>query len=120
VAALFVISAALAMLLSALYVRYRDIAIIWSVAVTVLFYGTPILYPLEIVPDTVRDFILLNPLTPIFEQARQWIIDPDAPGAVSAAGGIEGLIAPALIYALICFMAVRVFSREAPRIAEEL
>ncbi len=39
------------MLLSALYVRFRDVAIIWSVAATVLFYGTPILYPIEVVPE---------------------------------------------------------------------
>lgn len=120
VALLFVISAALAMLLASLYVRYRDVSILWSVVVTVLFYGTPILYPLEIVPDSVLDFILLNPLTPIFDQARQWIIDPGAPGAIDHAGGIEWLIAPALIYAGVCALGVWVFAREAPRIAEEL
>ena len=41
------------MLLSALYPRFRDTGIIWGVAVTALFYATPVLYPLEIVPATL-------------------------------------------------------------------
>jgi ABC-type polysaccharide/polyol phosphate export permease len=108
------------MLLSVLYVRYRDVLIIWSVATTALFYATPVLYPIEFVPAEFYDLVFLNPLTPIMEQARVWIIDPDAPGAVSAAGGFVHLIPAIVIYIGVCVLAVRVFSREAPRIAEEL
>ncbi|MCB0831685.1 MAG: ABC transporter permease, partial [Solirubrobacterales bacterium] len=87
VIALFVFTMAVSMLLSALYVRFRDVGIIWSVLVTAIFYATPVLYPIEIVPSQYVDWIMANPLTPIFEQARHWVIDPGAPGAVSAAGG---------------------------------
>ena len=48
------------------------------------------------------------------------MIDPSAPGPATAAGGYDGLIAPALIYLAVCIVAVWVFNREAPRIAEEL
>ncbi|HKG35632.1 MAG TPA: ABC transporter permease [Solirubrobacterales bacterium] len=118
--ALFVFTTAVAMILSSLYVRFRDVAIIWSVLVAVLFYGTPILYPLEVVPDTLHDFLMVNPLTPIFEQMRAWIIDPGAPGAVDAAGGVLYLLPALAMYMGICALAVWVFNREAPRIAEEL
>ena len=117
---LFVLTTAVSMIVSSLYPRFRDISIIWTVLSTVLFYGTPILYPIEVVPQTLRDFLLVNPLTPLFELARVWVIDPSAPGPVEAAGGVEGLVAPALIYAAICVFAVWVFKREAPRIAEQL
>lgn len=120
VVALFILTLALAMLLSSLYVRYRDVGIIWSVAVTALFYATPVLYPLEIVPEQYIDLIMLNPLTPIFAQARHWVIDPSAPGAVEAAGGVVHLLPAAAIYVATCISAVYVFRREAPRIAEEL
>jgi ABC-2 type transport system permease protein len=119
-AAIIVITVAVSMLVSALYVRYRDVAIIWSVGVTALFYATPVLYPLEFVPDRFRELIALNPLTPIFCQIRAWVIDPDAPGAAAAVGGWADLIAPAAIFVAICALAVWVFNREAPRIAEEL
>jgi ABC-2 type transport system permease protein len=119
-AAMIVLTAAVSMLLSALYVRYRDVAIIWSVAVTALFYATPVLYPLEFVPDRFRELVALNPLTPLFCQIRKWVIDPDAPGAAAAVGGWSHLIAPAAIFVAICALAIWVFRREAPRVAEEL
>jgi ABC-2 type transport system permease protein len=118
--ALFVFTAAVAMMLSALYVRFRDMAIIWGVLASVLFYGTPILYPIEIVPEQYRDFILLNPLAPIFEQVRVWVLDPTAPTAVQAAGGRLDLIPAVAIYVTVCVLGVWVFARMAPRIAEEL
>ncbi|MGN6587956.1 MAG: ABC transporter permease, partial [Solirubrobacterales bacterium] len=47
VLALLVLTCALSMLLSVLFVRFRDVAILWTVLAQVLFYGTPILYPIE-------------------------------------------------------------------------
>jgi ABC-2 type transport system permease protein len=120
VVALFVFATAVSLLLSSLYVRFRDAAIIWSVLSAALFYATPVLYPIEAVPSTYRDLISLNPLTPLFEQARKWVIDPDAPGAASAAGGWTHLLAPLALFLAICSVAAWYFNREAPRIAEQL
>ncbi|HSC20362.1 MAG TPA: ABC transporter permease, partial [Solirubrobacterales bacterium] len=47
VVALFALTAAVSMTLSVLYVRFRDVAIIWIVLAQVLFYATPILYPVN-------------------------------------------------------------------------
>jgi ABC-2 type transport system permease protein len=116
---LLVLTAAVAVLLSALYPRFRDTGIIWGVAATALFYATPVLYPIEIVSGTLRDIISLNPLAPLFELARMWVIDPDAPGPVAASGAVS-LVVAAGIFVLVCVAAAWVFQREAPRIAEEL
>jgi ABC-2 type transport system permease protein len=118
--ALFVFTTAVATMLSALYVRFRDVAIIWTVLATVFFYGTPILYPIEIVPEQYRNIILLNPLAPIFEQVRVWVLDPTAPTAVEAAGSFAALLPAIAIYIATCIAGAWVFTREAPRIAEEL
>ena len=118
--ALIVLTAATATILSALYPRFRDTAIIWSVAATALFYATPVLYPIEIVSGTLRDLLALNPLSPLFELARKWVIDPSAPGPAAAAGGSLRLLVPAAVFVLVCALAVWIFQREAPRIAEEL
>jgi ABC-2 type transport system permease protein len=121
VLALLVITVAVSVLISAVYPRLRDMALIWSVLATVLFYGTPILYPISAAPETFQDVLQLNPLTPIFEQANRWIIDPNAPGAIEAVDGSEYLlVASAAIYAGVCVAAAWLFRREAPRIAEEL
>jgi len=117
--ALIVFTAAVSMIVSSLYPRFRDTAIIWTVLATVLFYGTPVLYPLDKVPDTMQDLLALNPLTPLFAVAREWVIDPSAPGPAAAVGW--GLVAvSAVIYVGVCALAVWVFNREAPRIAEQL
>ena len=121
---LFVFTSAVSMLLSTLYVRFRDVAIMWSVAALALFYGSPILYPFDasVIPalDQYRTVMSINPLTPFFAQVRHWIIDPSAPTAVEAVGGWAHMVAPATIFVGVCVIAVWVFNREAPRVAEEL
>lgn len=109
-----------ALALSALYPRYRDIEQIWTVVNRVLFYGTPILYPIEFVPSSFREIVALNPLAPIFEQARIWVIDPEAWTITEAAGGTLALLAPIAIAVAICVFGAWIFEREAPRVAERL
>jgi ABC-2 type transport system permease protein len=120
VGALTILTISASMLLSCLYVRYRDVAIIWGVAATALFYASPVLYPIEKVPDKYRHILALNPLTPLFAEVRKVMIDPNAPGAAEAVGGWGHLIPPALISIGLCVLAVWYFSREAPKVAEEL
>jgi ABC-2 type transport system permease protein len=117
----FVLTCAASLLLSALNVRFRDIAIIWTVVAQVLLYATPIIYPFEFIPPSfLRDVLLANPFTLIFEQARVWIIDPTAPSALDIAGSWLNMLPAAAIYVLTCILGVWVFKREAPKIAERL
>lgn len=117
---LFVITTAVSMIVSSLYPRFRDIGIIWQVFSTALFYATPVLYPIESAPESLRKIMALNPLAPLLELARKWVIDPDAPGPAGAAGGYVWVLASMAVFALVCVLAVWTFNREAPRIAEEL
>jgi ABC-2 type transport system permease protein len=121
IAALLILTTGVSLLLSALYVRLRDVAIIWTVLATVLFYATPVLYAITYLDGAFKTAIMLNPLTPIFNQAREWVIDPSAPGAIEAANGDWWLLAiPALLYVAVCALGVWTFAREAPRVAENL
>ena len=119
---LLVLTTAVSMIVSSLYPRFRDVAIIWTVFSTALFYATPVLYSVQNLTGhhTLRQIILLNPLAPIFELARKWMVQSNAPGPVAAGGGYVQLLAPIAIYVAICVFAVWIFRREAPRIAEEL
>jgi len=129
-AALALLTAAVSMAFAVLYVRFRDIAIIWVVAAQMLFYGTPILYPLgeteeghRVVSRTIEKLLMINPLAVIFEQARKWILhegETAAPKATTAAGGWVHLLPAVAIFLGVCAFAVWIFNREAPRIAEEL
>jgi ABC-2 type transport system permease protein len=123
VLALVILTAAMSMALSVLYVRFRDVAIIWVVASQMLFYATPILYPLGkggFEDATVAKYLMINPLAVIFEQVRVWVLEPEAPSAAAVAGSKLHLLPALFIYLGICAFAVWIFAREAPRVAEEL
>jgi ABC-2 type transport system permease protein len=119
---LFVGAAGISMALSALYVRFRDVAIIWVVLAQVLLYLTPILYPVNSFGEETKEHLLMwNPLSVIFEQVRVWVLhEPHAPTAAEAAGGWLGLLPAAIFFFGACGFGVWYFSREAPRIAEDL
>jgi ABC-2 type transport system permease protein len=117
---MFVFTTAVSMIVASLYPRFRDIAIIWGVFSMALFYATPVLYPLERAPDSLRTIILLNPITSLLQLSREWVLDPSAPSLVDMAGGRAELIPAVVIFIVVCVFAVWIFNREAPRIAEKL
>jgi len=119
-AAIFVLTAAVSMMLSVLYVRFRDIAIIWTVLSQVLFYATPVLYPITAVPEAYQHILMINPLAPIFNEVQVWVINPDAPTAAAVAGGALALVPAAVLFVGICVFSAWIFERDAPRVAERL
>jgi len=108
------------MLLSALYVRYRDVEPIWEVGLQMLFYASPILYVASKYPDSVENLAMANPIAAIVTEARHVLIDPSAPTAAETIGGTVWLLVPLAVIALVAALGFWVFTREAPRIAEEL
>lgn len=121
VALLGIFTAAVSVILSVLYVRFRDVAIIWGVLAQILFYATPVLYPIELLNNqTLEKILMFNPLAPIFEQVRVWVLEPSAPTASEVAGGAIWLLPALAIYVGVCVFSVWIFNRDAPRIAEDL
>lgn len=51
-----------AFLTAPLYVRFRDLVIIWEVLVSLLFYITPVFYPLQMLPGYIQQVLLTNPM----------------------------------------------------------
>lgn len=62
---------ALALLFSAIGVYLRDISQVVTLLITVTLFLTPIFFPIEAVPKSLRRVIYLNPLTFIVQQARE-------------------------------------------------
>jgi len=121
---LAVLASGLAMLLSALYVRARDLKPIWDVVLQILFYGSPIFYAIETVqesaPDWVAKALMLNPFAAILQQARHAVVSPEYETAASAIGGTWRLLAPLAVIAVVAAVGYLVFRRAAPRLAEDL
>jgi ABC-2 type transport system permease protein len=119
--ALGALAGGLSMLLSALYVRFRDMKPIWEVVLQALFYATPILYVIETLPTAkLQHLLMLSPVAALLTEVRHVFIDPQAPSATAAAGGTLRLLIPIVIVLVLLVVGFWVFNREAPRIAEEL
>jgi ABC-2 type transport system permease protein len=118
--ALVVFTTGVAMILSSLYVKYRDVAPIWAVFTQLLFYATPVLYAIEVVPESLQKLFMANPVAQFLEYTRYWVVDPGAPSGVDAIGGWTWFLVPAGIYVAVCLFGLWIFNREAPRIAERL
>jgi ABC-2 type transport system permease protein len=120
--ALGLFSGGAAMILSALYVRFRDVKPIWEVFSQALYFGTPVIYAIETIADrqTFVHIVMSNPLAVILEQFRHAVVDQGAPNAVDAAGGWVWMLIPIAVFIATIAVGVWYFDREAPRIAEEL
>ena len=73
---LYVLVVGLALLLCALFPKFRDIHHIWEVFVQLGFWATPIIYPISIVPEKYHTLIFLNPVARIIQGCRQALIGP--------------------------------------------
>jgi ABC-2 type transport system permease protein len=114
------------MLLSALFVRFRDIQPIWSVALQLFYWGSPILFTIE-TAETHKVFgvsfariLVLNPLGAILTEARKILLQPSAPSAAEAAGGAIWLLIPITIIVVLFGVGLWYFNHEAPLISERL
>lgn len=60
-----------------IYIKLRDFLSVWEVILQLIFWGTPIVYPLSILPESLQRLALLNPLTVIITQSRAALISGD-------------------------------------------
>lgn len=120
VALLTVFASGLGLLLSVLFVRFRDMKPIWELVGQMLFYASPILYVATNVPESFQRAYLANPLATILTQMRHAVVDPTARTAAETIGGAPRLLVPLAVVAIVAALGVWAFVRQAPRVAENL
>jgi ABC-2 type transport system permease protein len=117
--------AGLALLLSALFVRFRDVEPIWDVCLQALFYAAPIFYTVDVVRnkthlDWLPKVILFNPFAAVLQQTRHALIDPSHRSLTAEFGSAVWLLIPIGLSVASVVIGYIVFNREAPHVAEEL
>jgi ABC-2 type transport system permease protein len=131
VAFLAVFATGVAMLLSALFVNFRDIQPIWDVVQQILFYASPVIISVDTVSEkfagkrlfgvmSVVHLYMLNPLAVALQQFRHAMVTHSTPSAERLLGGWTGMLEPALIVAVVFALGFWVFNRSAGLIAENL
>ena len=76
---LILVCTGVGMLMSALYVFFRDLSYFYELLTFLLWISSPIFYPPDIVPESVNRFLVLNPILPIIESIRQISLSGDLP-----------------------------------------
>lgn len=120
---------ALSLILSALFVFYRDVGSILEITLTGWFYATPIIYPFWLaateIPKRFSIWViyvyLLNPITPLVVACRRVLFHALLPTPEMTDTFLMYYLLYVLILSVILYhIFVRVFTRLAARFADEL
>ena len=111
IAPLVVLSIGLAFVLASLGVFIRDLRHVVPVLSQALMFFGPVLYPASALPDWLRPYLFLNPITLVIEELRAVLFDgrlPDWPAL-----GLYGLVA-----LLVLLLGSALFRRLRPAFAD--
>ena len=108
----FAMSFGLGLIIASVNLFFRDIERLVSIALMLLFYFTPIIYPLEMVPEKYQFYFYFNPAAHLMMAWRSLFME----GRVA----LEHLALSSL-YAAVCLgLGIFVYSRLSRRFAEAL
>ena len=71
---LYILCMGVTLFLAIWFIKLRDLQNIVELGIQLLYWGTPIFYPLSIIPERYRSFIQYNPLTIVVSAAREGLI----------------------------------------------
>jgi ABC-2 type transport system permease protein len=104
--------------LSAIFVKFRDVGPIWEVLCQALFYGTPIIYSVTLVPQRILKIMMISPLAQILQDGRAAILPTDVVTSERVLGIYS--FAPFLIVILTYIIGYFVFHKMTAKFAEEV
>jgi ABC-2 type transport system permease protein len=123
-AELYLFTVSLGLLLSALYVRFRDVKQVWELVAQLLFFACAIFYPIGILPDWAQKVAFLNPFVQVMQDIRHVVLGgTSGPNDLTAAdvyAGAGGRLIPFCIVALLALAAYMYFKREGRYFAERI
>ncbi len=122
-AELYAFTLGVALVLSALFVRFRDLGQVWELGTQLLFYASPIIYPIGFLPPFARDLVFLNPFTQVLQDIRALVLYPDLPAnTITASEAFEtfGRLVPITIAGATLLVGLWLFRRDEPWFAERV
>lgn len=117
---LFVFALGLAFLLSALFVKLRDINYIWEVLMQGAFYGTPIIYNIDIIPHKIQQIIILNPVAQMIQDIRYAMITHETSTIGTIYGNEWMRLVPVAVVIGFAILSAWYFRKRSRYFAEEI
>jgi ABC-2 type transport system permease protein len=110
---LYLFSFGLSLILSTLFVWFRDLAHIWEIVLQMMFYATPIIYPVSMIPAQYQKIIFINPVAQMIQDIRNIVL-----GGGQAMSSYPWL-APVATVVLMVF-GLFIFNKKSKYFAEEV
>lgn len=127
IAQLFILAFGIALFLSTLYVKFRDIGHIWEVVLQVLFYAMPVMYPITQVANVkilgieAQKIMMLNPIAQTIQDIRHNLISPSTvPTVWSIEGNVWISLIPIALTAIAFIIGLTYFRKNSKKFAEIL
>jgi ABC-2 type transport system permease protein len=115
---LYLLVLGVSLLLSSLFVFYRDLGHIWEIFMQLLIYASAVIYPITLVPERLIPWVLVNPVAQIIQDMRRALVSSQIKWSVGWMG--VAYAAPLAIVAVTLALGFYVFHRLTPRFAEYL
>ena len=121
---LFATAFGLALILSTLYVKFRDISHIWEVFMQILVYSMPIMYPISMVPKvsifgvSIAKIMMLNPIALAIQDIRHNLIAHETPTFWTLFENYWFALIPILITTLLVVFGLWYFNKNSKKFAE--
>lgn len=120
-AEVYVFAVGLSLLLSAAYVKYRDVSYIWEVVLQAGFYLTPILYPLSLITNqTFQKLIMINPMAQTIQDLRYSVVTHQTSTVYQVFGGGWYKLTPFVIVILLFVAGLAYFRSQSRYFAENI
>lgn len=115
---LYLLVLSISLILSTLYVRFRDIGQLWELCLQLLFYASPIIYPVYFLPPWAKPIAFLSPFVQAMQDLRAVIVPGPQITATDVYGTPWGRLLPLAFLLALGVAAVLLYRRESPHLAE--
>lgn len=118
---LYLFTLGTALILTTLFVSLRDMGQVWELGAQLLFYASPVIYPVSYLPPWARDLAYLFPFTQVLQDVRALVLYDDQTGITVTAAealGQFGRLLPIAITLVVFTFGVALFKRHEPWFAE--
>lgn len=106
-------SVGLGVVVGVLNVFFRDVGYFFTILLQFWFWFTPIVYPMSIVPDSVRPFFAFNPLVPIIGAYQKVFVTGEWPEWST-------LVYPLVAALVLCALGLALYRRNVGDMVDEL
>lgn len=105
---LYILILAVSFLTAPFFVRFRDLGNTWDIILSIFMYASPIIYPLTLMPENIRQIMLLNPFAYIVHFSKQGLIN----NTFGTVGDFSLLLLGVIVAVVVAFLIFRKYEKK--------